>query len=253
MNHESRERIKTSEESKDIADRNGDHGQELREFFADGSWIARGEITDGPNIGKAWVKGHEGGVHPENIDVSALGITLPPSETSSNDWGHIVSGGKEPYQPKTGDNWFKPVIHHAEEIPIEHAGAELVAKEGVDQETDDQGRITYEQKKTTDQHSVVRRTYHEGYMVETEKFLTGKQQGRVSEKRIPLATMPIKTELHTTAGSLSDTYVRGAFTDRELSEEEKSFMTPDQQQDSRERMRKAVTLDLGGKWERSEE
>ncbi len=255
MNQESPEHIKTSERTFEKEDPNGDHVKEAREYFADASWVARGEVTDGPNAGKSWVKGHGGNIEG-TIELNGLGIAAPATETSTNDWGYMTSGGKEAGQPKTGDNWFKPVLHHEQEIPVGHAAEELVVKDGVEQETDDQGRITYEQKHFGEKHIVYRRTYHDeaGYMVETGKHVAGPEQGRVWETRRPIAgTIASSAELQTSAGSLRDLSIRSLTIDRELSDAEKSLMTQEQQEQSRDRMRKTATLDIGGKtWETAE-
>ncbi len=253
MYSESPERIKTGERLIEIKDQNGDIGQETREYFADGSYIGRGEITQGPNAGKKWVRGQGSGIIDGEFDLRALGISEAVAERSTNNWGYMEQGGQEPGQPKTGDNWFKPLLHMAKEIPAEHEDAELIAKEGVEKETDHQGRIIYQQEHKGADHTVLRRTYHDdlGYLVETTKYIDGPQQGRVSEVRRPIdetAPVPVSANLQTPAGTLGNLHVRRLAIDRELSDAEKSFMLEPQQEMSRERMRGAATLDIGGEW-----
>lgn len=246
MNPE-RERIEVSRKEIPIQDANGDAGGEERVYYSDGSWIGQGDIRSGKNQGKKWIKGH-GGVTDGPIDLRPLGIDGAVEQTSTNDWGYMVEGGREPGQPKTGDNWFKPVLHHETEIPPEHDEGELTLRAGVDRETDDQGRPTYEVKRYGEKVIITRRTYHdaEGYMVETGKHVAGPERGKIWEARRPLVSLTSEASLLTPSGSLRELSVRGLVIDRQLSEAERGFMTPEQQEESTDRMRRAATVEMRG-------
>lgn len=260
MNYESPERIKTSERTIELEDSHGDQIHELREFYADGSWIAHGEVTSGPNEGKAWVKGHGGAVDGA-FALEALGFNGTPDEVATNDWGYMLRGGQTDGQPKTGDSWFKPVLHMEQEIPPAHNPETLTAEAGVDQETDDQGRIVYEQRLVGQKHVVIRRSFSaDGTVSETGRHLAGPEAGRVWETRYRLGSDGQRIaipqpglQLETLAGDMHGMSLRQMTIDRELSETEAATMTPEQQRQTRERMRRSITLDIGGSgWEQAE-
>lgn len=251
MSRENRERIETGRREIPISE-NGDTGHETRIFYNDGSWAGKGSIQEGPNAGKKWVKGHGGMV--ENVDASKLGINGAIERTETNDWGYMVQGGNEPNQPKTGDSWSKPVVHYETEIPAEHSEGDLVLREGVSQETDENGRPTYEVKTYGEKVIVMRRTFHdaEGYYVETGKHVAGPEIGKSWEARRPIGNGTIESpaEVTTPLGNMRGLEMRGVVIDRELSETEASQMTPERQAESRERMRKSATVEHRvGVWE----
>lgn len=244
MAFESRERIETGRREIPISE-NGDIGHETRVFYSDGSWTGKGSIQEGPNAGKKWVKGHGGNI--EGVDASKLGIDGVIEHTETNDWGYMVQGGNTEGQPKTGDSWTKPVAHYESEIPAEHSDTDLVLREGVNQETDEHGRPTYEVKTYGEKVIVMRRTFHdaEGYYVETGKHVAGPEKGKAWEARRPIGNGTIASEaaVMTPLGTMKGLEMRGVVIDRELSEAEASQMTPEQQAETRERMRKSAMVE----------
>ncbi len=243
MNPESRERIETGKKEIPISE-NGEIGHETRVFYSDGSWTGKGSIQEGPNAGKKWVKGH-GGMN-EHVDASKFGINGSIENTQTNDWGYMVQGGNTENQPKTGDSWAKPVIHYESEIPAEHSQDELVTRAGVSRETDEQGRATFEVKLIGEKVMVMRRTFHdaEGYYVETGKHVAGPEKGKSWEARRPIGngTIPSDAEITSPLGNMKGLEMREVVIDRELSEAEAALMTPEQQTETRERMRRSATI-----------
>lgn len=257
MNPESPERIKVSERTIELEDPNGDHIHEVREFFADDSWIAHGQVTSGPNEGKAWVKGHGGSIDGQ-FELTELGFSNNQDSVTTNDWGYMTQGGKQPGQPKAGDSWFKPVLHQAAEPASQLEAADLIVRDGVEQETDNQGRIVYEQHHANQKHYVIHRSFEpSGLVIETGRHVAGPDNGRMWETRYQVDSVgqriPIRQDrlrLESSAGTLEGLALRQTMRDLELSDAEAAQMTPEQQQQSRQRMRAAVTLDLGGeRWQ----
>lgn len=129
MSVENRERIETGRRTIEIKDQNGDIGKEERIEYQDGSWIGRGEITEGPSVGHRWVKG-EGGAFSEikGSDRHEFFTEQWTHDMKPGRWGVIIDQGENPKKPEKGANWLHATTHLTRDLPRIHPDADLVER-----------------------------------------------------------------------------------------------------------------------------
>ncbi len=216
MNMDNRERIEINKYEKPIQDANGDIGREQWVDYLDGSKVGHGKIEKGPSVGHEWLKGEGGTLEnaPEALNVAGVsGLKL--TEMRAGRWGVILEQGKNPKSPKKGDTWFWAHASTEETFDRVHGDDELVQREGVQKEVDDQNRTTYEVKTGGNGSVKIERTAYfdeDGYSVLTGKHVAGSEAGKVWEERRTLrpdADQATKGTLATPKGNMSALGVRG--------------------------------------------
>lgn len=257
---ESRERIEVNRREIAIEDRNGDRGRETRVEYADGGFVATGKIESGPNAGKAWVKGKGGVWGDRSIDaVSTFGLSANVDESSIGDWGYMIQGGQQADQPRPGDTWLK-TRSLLDRTPDRVHGDERLVDRGVDRETDELGRTTYEKKTFGEKVMVLVTTYDDeaGFSVTTGKHIAGPESGKTWETRSVLKSpdgrdrdpslQPTGAAGQTPEGTIDDLVLRGVSRDLDVTNEERSLMTAEQQAETRQRLGSTAYLELAGRW-----
>ena len=248
MSQEQAERIETKRYRVEIDNEEGKGGEDVIEY-ADGLY-ATGEFTEGPSKGHKWIRGEGGTVDaaPERVNVAGL-ADMPVAEFRAGRYGVILEQGENPKKPKTGETHFWGHTTTDEEFAQAHQDEELVLREGIEEELDDQNRPIYKiGRGSNGKIMVLRTTYHdgegEGYFVRTGKHVEGPEKGRMWEERrstTPENEQAIPSVMATPHGNIRGLVIRGFSRTIRGSDQERA--------DGKEVYTKALHLVMRGEWE----